>query len=100
MIRELRLTQEAIAESDARRRREWDIATAPMIVQCPRCRAIIGEHCKSKGGYQNSAVGFHAARRAAVAGRAEDDIVTAQGRVREQVQKLRDICTAAREEAP
>lgn len=43
------------------------VALAPQTVPCPRCKAQRGEWCRSAGGYQNSAVGFHAARRKAVA---------------------------------
>lgn len=96
MIREIHPTPESIAESDAARIRDWDLATAPMVVACTRCGAPVGQHCRSKSGYQNSAVEFHVARRSAVSGWSEDDIVTAQDRIREQAQKLRDTCNAAR----
>jgi hypothetical protein len=94
-MREIRLTPESIAESDAAMIRDWDLATAPMVVACIRCGAGVGQHCRSAR-HQNSAVGFHATRRSAVAGWAEDDIVTAQDRIRERAQELRDTCNAAR----
>jgi hypothetical protein len=43
------------------------VAAAPMTVGCTYCLAPRGSHCRSKGGYQNSLVGYHKARRSAVA---------------------------------
>ncbi len=49
------------------------VATAPKLHGCPRCGAARGEWCRSRGGYQNSTVGFHAARRALVADLPDDE---------------------------
>ncbi len=43
------------------------VAAAPMTVGCTRCLAGRGSRCRSTGGYQNSAVGFHKARKDAIA---------------------------------
>jgi hypothetical protein len=74
----------------ATRTREVDLATAPMVVACRRhgCMAAAGYHCRSSGGYQNSAVNFHAVRRQDVRGMAEDDIIAAQERIRQQQKAL------------
>jgi len=48
MIREIRLNPESIAESDAAMIRDWDLATAPMVVACTRCGAGIGQHYASE----------------------------------------------------
>jgi hypothetical protein len=53
------------------------IGLSPSINPCPRCKATRGNHCISKGGYQTSAVGFHATRKALVAGLSDDERVTA-----------------------
>ncbi len=49
------------------------VATAPKLHGCPRCGVARGEWCKSRGGYQNSTVGFHAQRRALVANLPDDE---------------------------
>jgi non-ribosomal peptide synthetase component F len=98
MIREIHLTPESTAESDARRQREWDLVTAPMVVVCTRCGASVGQYCRSAR-HQNSAVEFHVARRAAVAGWSEDDIVTAQERIRAEAQARQESALNARKEA-
>lgn len=49
------------------------IALAPAINPCPRCKAARGQYCISRGGYQTSAVGWHAARKALVAGMSDDE---------------------------
>jgi hypothetical protein len=74
----------------AYRTRTMDLAAAPMVVACRRrsCQAAIGYHCRSSGGYANSAVNFHAVRRQDVRGMAEDDIITAQERIRQQQKAL------------
>ena len=71
------------------------VALAPMTVGCPKCLAARGSHCRSAGGYQNSTVGLHAARKAAVAHlsdrqrydayaamKAEEEVLRAQVRAR------------------
>jgi len=102
MTRKIHLTPESAAESaaesDARRQREWDLVTAPMVVSCFHCGAGVGRWCRSAR-HQNSAVNFHAARLAAVAGWSEDDVVTAQERIREDMRALRDAALNARKEA-
>jgi hypothetical protein len=98
MIREIHLTPESTAESDAVRIRDWDLATAPMVVACTRCAASVGQYCRSAG-HQNSVVGFHVGRRNAVAGWAEDDIVTAQDRIRAEAQARQEAALKARKEA-
>lgn len=55
------------------------LGLAPQIVSCDKadggCGAPVGEYCISRGGYQNSAVDWHAARRRAFAalGLTEDE---------------------------
>jgi hypothetical protein len=55
-----------------------DIREAPLTVPCARCAASIGQPCRSRGGYQNSAVGtagYHAGRWVGAATR-DDDLIT------------------------
>lgn len=48
-------------------------ALAPMANQCPRCKSPRGSWCESSGGYRNSAVGFHAARKRLITGLSDDE---------------------------
>ncbi len=60
----------SIAPSPAYRRMRL-LGMAEQIVVCDRskrgCGAVVGTPCMSKGGYQNSLVGYHAPRRRALA---------------------------------
>ncbi len=53
--------------------RRMATALAPMAYQCPRCKSGRGSWCESSGGYRNSAVGFHAARKRLVADLSDDE---------------------------
>jgi hypothetical protein len=65
------------------------VAQAPLTVGCPRCLAGRGSHCRSSGGYQNSAVGFHAVRKAAVAHLSDDQRYDAYAQMRAEEAQLR-----------
>jgi hypothetical protein len=62
---------------------------APMTVGCPRCLAGRGSHCRSSGGYQNSAVGFHKVRKDAVAHMSEQQRYDAFAEMRAEEAALR-----------
>lgn len=70
------------------------LGQAPQIYACPRCKAARGDYCISKGGFQNSLVGFHAARRKLVADMSDDDAYAAMVEVDTE---RRDRQAAARE---
>ncbi len=82
----------ALVPPNAYARMMW-AALAPKTVQCAKCGAGPGADCVSKGGYQNSAVGFHAARKAAVAHLSADARVAAFGRLRAEEQARREQVT-------
>jgi hypothetical protein len=69
--------------------RSMAVAMAPMTVGCTRCLVGRGSHCRSKGGYQNSAVGFHKARRDAVAHLSEQQRYDAYAAMRAEEAELR-----------
>ncbi len=71
------------------------VAMAPMTVGCPRCLAGRGSYCKStprRGGvgYQNSAVGFHKARKDAIAHLDEQQRYDAFAEMRAEEAALRE----------
>lgn len=65
------------------------VAAAPMTVGCPKCLAGRGAYCTSRGGYQNSAVGFHAARKRAVEHLSEQQRYDAYAAMRAEEAQLR-----------
>ncbi len=69
-------------------------ALAPKTVQCPRCGAARGADCISSGGWQNSAVGLHAARKAAVAHLSDDERVAAYGALKAEEESRREATRA------
>ncbi len=77
--------------------RSTAVASAPMTVGCTRCLAPRGSYCRSTprrggNGYQNSAVGFHKARRDAIAGLEEQQRYDAYREMRaEQEQRRREV---------
>ena len=74
--------------------RSMAVAMAPMTVGCTRCLAGRGSHCESSGGYRNSAVGFHAARKAAVAHLSEQQRYDAYAEMRAEEAALRASVSA------
>ncbi len=75
----------ALTPPTAYARMMW-AALAPKTAYCDPaeggCGAGPGADCMSSGGYQNPAVGFHAARKSAVAHLSEEERVAAFGRLK------------------
>lgn len=82
----------ALVPPNAYARMMW-AALAPKTVRCPRCKAGPGDDCVSSGGYQNSAVGLHAARKQAVAHLSEEERVAAFGRLKAEELARREEAT-------